>query len=525
MRLTHASTLVTFVLTLCAGGCGGASSDDGRNGERIDSRKADEDGDAGAATGKGGKNADDGASGDDDGVDDDGDTTGSSDSAGATPQVDAPPASGAPVDAPSGVATGGGAGPVMVRPPMSAPPGIGLPVPGPGASGEPLPPLEDCTTDAQSQSSDYCEVQQSCGEAFVYTSCYFDGVGAYYCNCSRNDAYGSYHLQGVDATTACGVATSLCSGQTTPEYAGEPVCEPAAQSVGTDYCDRQITCTQSADLGDGVSAHVTTDYRYSSCYHVGDGSLSCHCSTAQANQNYTLSGVGVAESCDLVLDLCGSEAPAFDEPATCTQGNAFQETSGTNSYCQLEQSCTQSAELDNGVVAGLTETEWANCETNGELARCSCSSNTGNFRFDLESSAAEACSDAMSICTTDAEIAPEGPLSCMRTNQYAGSGSCNTYYECSQDAVVDGTVVGVYGSYQAYCEGAGDGAWSCTCSSGTEQATIMVTAEDEWSACTDAGELCADAIAVQIGQSGYGGVVVVSSTGGVAVAGPAPRPL
>jgi hypothetical protein len=406
---------------------------------------------------------------------------------------------------------------------MVAPPGIGRPVPVPGSSGEPLPPAEGCTTEYESVGTDYCEVQQACTDDFAYTSCYADGTGAYSCSCSRNVGYNNHRLTGVDAASACTVAVGLCSGGVLPEYSEEAVCSEGLQSVGADYCDTQIPCGRVADLGDGVTAELATDYQSSSCWNQGDGLLSCSCSASGIYQSYVLSGIAVAESCGLVLDFCLSgETPEFSEPATCSLANSYQQTNGSNSYCQLEQICSQSSEVSPGVVASLTESDYVSCDTTSDASLCYCSSNTRNLRFELSSTEATACNDALAICASTAEIVPDGPLSCQRSFQNGSGAYCDTTFDCTQDAVVDGTTVGVYGSYSAFCQDAGDGSWSCSCSSGTEVAEITVSAADAWAACTDAGELCGDAVEVQIGSSS-GGVIIVG--GGVAVANPAPRPL
>lgn len=529
MKLTRAASLGIVLFTLIGAGCGGASEDGGRDDDTVRANDEDDEGedgngddDAAEQNDDDGSDADDDANDDDDtgGNDDpDGDGTASPGDPGSAGSSDDPDVVPTPVDQPpsmgSGVAPSTPVAPG--RPPIGIPGVIG------GTGGEPLPPAEGCTTVAEYPGPDYCSVQQTCTEESVYTSCYMSGADSYECSCSRTAGYNNHTLTGVDATTACTVAVELCNGTVAPEYAADAVCEPRSKSTGPDYCDTQIVCTKSADLGNGVAALLQTDYQYSSCWNQGDGSLSCSCSAAGTAQNYVLNGVAPAESCDLVLGFCASgETPEWSEPATCSVGNVYNQSSGDRSYCQLEQICSQSSEVSPGVVAALSEYEYVSCETTADASRCYCSSNTDSIQFDMGSTPDAACNDALAICTSDAEIAPEGPLTCERTYQNGSGGYCDTNFECTQEAVVDGTSIGVFGNYYAYCQDMGDGSWSCTCSSGVNSTQLTVPADDAWAACTDAGELCGDAIDVQVG-SGGGGVVVVMG-GSVGVANPAPRP-
>jgi hypothetical protein len=127
-----------------------------------------------------------------------------------------------------------------------------------------------------------------------------------------------------------------------------------------------------------------------------------------------------------------------------------------------------------------------------------------SVRFGLEvASSAAACTQAGAVCQTDEEIVPEGPISCTRANQSASQAYCDASIDCSQDAVVGGTTIGIHANMYTYCQQSGS-EWLCQCQSNVEQTSFTVEAPSGWDACSVAADECPEMIGIDISASGNG---------------------
>jgi hypothetical protein len=452
--------------------CGGASDTGGRD----ESVGADDDGDDDE-----GASDDDGAGDDDEGTSDDDaeDDDATADDDVPSGDDDAPSEDD---DAPAGdddAPTGDDDPPVVVQPVPTTP----------------VTPIEGCEVIGQSASTTYCDISEQCSNTSKYTYCSQTATGTWTCQCQDN--FGSRELEVQGDAAPCSDVAELCTNLEVPEFTGEETCSDTLQSLNTTYCESQVRCVQAEPLTDTVSV-VSSKYRYSYCYDYGDGRLQCNCSDNTRSRSFILSDVALSEACAVGRSLCDEDAPV--EPVgeeTCTTNF---ETAGSG-YCERQQTCSQTLEAS-GAQASLTETQYGYCQTATDgTTTCSCSGNSRSYSFELGVAAdATACEQAISVCTSDEAVTPEGPVDCTLNSQSASGGSCSANVQCTQEATVEGVVIGINGSIYSSCQQNGD-AFLCYCQSGSASVTIDVTAADAWGACTTAAEQCPEVVDVQIGSS------------------------
>jgi hypothetical protein len=366
---------------------------------------------------------------------------------------------------------------------------------------EPVGPVDpgECELVGQSFGTGYCQLNEQCGGQYRNTYCNDLGTGAWSCQCSNNYVYSTYEFAGAEQDTACVQARDFCQDAVAPEFTGEPVCMPSYVSQTETYCQSSETCRRTVDLGDGVTAvEATSSNNY--CSPDAYGTLSCGCSSVNRYWNYTLEGVDIADACDLGTQVCNNEVPFAADPVCETT----YETSNT-SYCSLQRNCAQVLDLGGGAMASLNQPEYSYCQfTSEQPATCNCSNNVKNMNFQMDVAAGpDACDSAAAICTSTAEIVPEGPIECARASQSSGTTYCDASIACAQDAVVDGATIGVIGNLYTNCQLNGD-VWTCSCNSSTDSTSFDVTAPDGWEACTQATVQCPELVEIDITASGGG---------------------
>lgn len=495
--------------------CGGQSDDDGREGETIrGDDDSDDDADAGGGKGQGDDDSGDDDSGDDDSGDDDSDDD--------TPSGDDDSDDDAPVEDDDVPAADDDVGPMPVPDPgtPTEPPPIPVPTPPGMTPGNPGEPLEGCQPVSQSQGTGYCDIQEQCANGYKYSYCSELPDGKWQCSCSGSS--GSWELEVTAAAAPCADVAALCEDITSPEFSDEQQCAVQSQSQGADYCEKQQRCTRSAPLTDTVSV-VQSSYDYAYCYADGTN-LGCQCSGNSGSKSFTLADVAVSGACDLGLTLCSSDSPA--EPvgeASCTVDS---ESSGSG-YCERRETCTETVSID-GTEVSLSGPKYGRCQTDAAgVTTCSCYNNSRSYSFEFAGAADEpgTCVSAMAVCDSTDELMPEGPIECGISSQSASGSYCDANIMCTQDATVDGVVVGLSGNIYTYCQPNGD-VWSCQCQSNTSTATVDVESADAWSACTEAAAQCPELVEVEVTGTGgnpcYGYDFVVVAPG-VPVT-PAPRP-
>ena len=399
----------------------------------------------------------------------------------------------------------GGSVGISRPPPMAGIVGIGggMGVPIGGTNGN-APPPQNCQPASSYSSASDCQVDMSCDNDWVYTSCYLQSGDTWYCDCGSNYRSMSFQLSGSDSSTVCSTIADLCSSADPITFTDPEMCSLDYQNLGSDYCDLGENCTRTVDAGNGITAKQSS-YNYANCYMDGS-QLTCSCSTDQAYQTYLLSGFDVSTSCGYVMDLCDSgTAPVFDQPANCT--DTYQDTS--DGYCYEEQQCRSTSPVSDGVTAVLDDYRYADCQDLGTgSASCNCSTNQGYMRFEMDGSASSlnTCSGALQVCADVESLTLSGPITCSRSYQSASGGYCDAQLTCKQAGDLGGQQLLVYGDLYVNCnQDSSSGAWSCSCSSGQNSATFDLSVADGWDVCSMAADSCPNQIDVQIGMSGGGG--------------------
>jgi hypothetical protein len=268
--------------------------------------------------------------------------------------------------------------------------------------GPPVVP-EECEP-FQSSSTNWCNLEMYCpDDEYLYSYCNLQSGSIWACDCSSNNAYHSYQLTGVAGLNACNYSLDLCRDGVEPEFDGPRECDLAYPPYFEgNYCEMAVLCSQSADLGDGVTA-LLTDTEYASCSLDAAANAACNCSTPEGSTRFSLPGAVISEdTCGNALNLCEEAATAVPEgPITC--GNSYQSASQT--WCNAEIECVQFAPVGEQSI-GLYGTISTSCEPVGSGAwTCYCSTQNEYVSFNLESSTGwDACTLASATCPDLVEV-------------------------------------------------------------------------------------------------------------------------
>jgi hypothetical protein len=355
----------------------------------------------------------------------------------------------------------------------------------------------DCVPVSTSSSLDSCSMELSCDDGYSYTSCFNQRVGTWYCECAgRTGQFQTYDVTGVVGLAACQTVSDICRGSDNPQIEGPEECVSQSESRTATYCDLQQRCSRSLDITDEVAATVARQRSVSCSGLNAQQAMDCYCNNGLIVQ---LEGQDGTKACDTVLELCEDPDIVPRGPVVCTP-----EAQGAGpNYCSSTQRCSQSLEIDGGVVGVSVGTRSVNCSatTGGSLCECFDQTNFLRFYSELSPTDVATCNLFAQTCTTVDELGLNGPLSCAPSYQQGDSQFCNVNIECSQAGTLGDEPIRALGNIDGYCQPL-NGVWSCTCNSGIESATVEVDADGGWDACTELMELCPDLVDVQIGQSG-----------------------
>jgi hypothetical protein len=180
-----------------------------------------------------------------------------------------------------------------------------------------------------------------------------------------------------------------------PEFSSDRVCTMDYQSVSGPSCELGMLCTQSADLGGGISV-VSNEYESAYCTE-GRGNADCQCYVASGNFQFELPDADVALStCQDALSICELATSAEPSgPIDCEQTSQNAWADG----CFGQTTCTQYADV-NGIAVGLQGYVSQNCNAlDDQTFECSCQSGSQTEVFEVTATSAwNACSDAATIC-------------------------------------------------------------------------------------------------------------------------------
>jgi len=387
---------------------------------------------------------------------------------------------------------------------------IGMPIPIYNGGGAPPTPV-NCQQASLSAATDSCQVELRCDNDDIFTSCYAQGGGVWSCSCSGMYSAQSYAVSGGTSKAACAAIADLCGSGTQPTATETRVCTTPTDYSGVGYCEFMEQCNVSSAVAPGVTA-TFQDYKYVNCSDNGGKPL-CNCSKSQSSKSYELSSSITSTSCRTISALCDNEV-VFSAAPTCQP--TYQYVASGN--CQLQQDCTTSASVAAGITALSSDQQSGQCQDlkNGNSA-CACYGNQKSIRFDLPSASTtiSTCVTAQSVCTSTEPLVLADPVKCEATYQSASAQSCDAQLSCNQAATQAGQQLLVYGDLYVSCQPKASGtAWSCTCSSGANLATLAVEGASGWAVCTTAAQLCPAQVKVAIGSSN-GGVSPVPVPGGI----------
>lgn len=409
----------------------------------------------------------------------------------------------------------GTGGMVVSPPPVAVGGGVfvgfggGVMVGGGGSSLADAPAAVDCETAAEFSEPSYCQLDLSCQNDYISTYCYDQGSSTWRCDCGSSYGAVSFELSGADSSTACAIVSEVCSTREGLDFPDEESCVVEYQSTSGNYCDLQERCSRRVQVAEGVDA-VLDRWRYANCYDDGTGRLICQCGDDMTNATYSLAGTTGMASCELALDLCGGQADVtFEGPPTCT--TSYQNVS--QGYCDIQQECTESAAISDGVTALKYDSRWGSCqELEAGTASCTCQSEQRSLRMDLDMSVADsgACTRALDVCASQDELVLSGSVACERAYQSASAGYCDTQLTCSQSATLGSLAMVVHGDLFASCQQtASDAPWTCSCGSGQESTRFELEAAAGWDVCSTAAERCPELVEVQFDSAGYWGGIPI----------------
>jgi hypothetical protein len=362
----------------------------------------------------------------------------------------------------------------------------------------------NCKQTSSSSATDSCQIELSCDNDQIFTSCYAQSAGIWSCSCSGMYTGQAYQVNGGTSATTCAALADVCRTGKQPATTGAKLCTPQLDSSGSGYCEYMAQCSSSSEVAPGITAQIQ-DSKYVTCSTNG-GQNRCDCSTNFGVKSYQLSSAITSSSCRTIATLCDQEVE-FSAAPTCTPSSQYVST-GT---CNLAQECTTTAAVSDGVTALRTESQSGQCQDlkNGN-ASCSCYGNQKSIQFDLPSATTtiRTCVAAQAVCNSTDELQLADPVKCEATYQSASTQSCNAQMTCSQSATQGTQQLVVYGSLYVGCQPNAVGStWSCSCSSGTNTTTVTVDGTSSWAVCTTATQLCPAQVKVDM----------LNSSGGIAV--------
>lgn len=380
----------------------------------------------------------------------------------------------------------GGAPPTMGGSPSKPPP----PPPG-GGPGNPSIPPEGCEVTGQTSSLNFCQQFLTCTNTQLVRECQEQGSGIWTCYCSNVGS--TFELRGATGIAACEAIGTVCDGEL-PEDAGAEECSLVREGRGVNNCELLQQCSVPLDVDEPRVSRVTSG-SYLNCVSDGLGST-CNC----ANGSYQIQGAASPAVCDLMLDVCSGPATSEGEE-TCTPFGQ----SAAGGYCSVQQQCSSSEEVADGVYAVRSEFRVAECfPSSAGKTQCLCSGDQKSNQFELHTSTPDlaTCNIAASLCGSTDTLELTGPIECSQASQNAMAGYCNSTRDCTQSGTIDGVEITVHGYVQTNCAGSGD-SWGCSCSSGSNIASTTVDLSgDPWDDCTAAAEACQDLVEVEIGVTG-----------------------
>jgi hypothetical protein len=259
-------------------------------------------------------------------------------------------------------------------------------------------------------------------------------------------------------------------------------CSPMYLSSGPEYCSMEFECA------DG--------YLSTWCDMYDPEQLRCECSSMGGYQSFTLTAMP-DDPCASIAEFCmadSDKAVEFTEPEVCTP--TYQELG--SEWCSMEQQCTQSAEVEEGISVQSNEYQSTWCELYDGSWTCSCNVGGSDLSFDYPEStpAADVCPDALELCTSGAvELGSE--RECKPTHMSAYGDMCDAQQDCTGSATIDGTEVQVHEWLYTTCYTEVEGEFTCECGMGSKSTTLELSGTDAWTVCEEASVSCVESFTAE----------------------------
>jgi hypothetical protein len=266
-----------------------------------------------------------------------------------------------------------------------------------GTTGIDVPEVElpeDCTTLYRTSDRDYCDLELDCSGNYTYVWCDTWQSGYWTCMCDSRGGYQNFELVGFSGGDACVYIASLCAGGGQIEFTGEPECALTYEELGSDWCNIQQECTQSAEIAEGVSV-VSREYQDTWCENY-DEAWTCSCNTRGTSMSFDFpASAEAAEVCRDALGICAGEAVEVEGPRQCTR--SYQ--SASPEWCDAQLDCTRTASVDDMEIQ-VHEYMYTSCGLESEeVWSCECGVGTESTSFELSSSDAwSTCEEASATC-------------------------------------------------------------------------------------------------------------------------------
>lgn len=258
-------------------------------------------------------------------------------------------------------------------------------------------------------------------------------------------------------------------------------CTVTNKTISTTYCEVYETCGASS--------------MYSYCTDGGSGTWNCSCSGGALSGSYALTGVEAETACEVTRDLClQGVAPDFGADTDCT--TSYQSSSAT--YCDLEQTCAQSAEVSEGVTALSSAYYTSDCSDLGDGSMsCQCSGPLGTRYFTVSGTdGTTACEASVALCSPSADI--ETTRDCITSTQSVNSGSCSMELSCENTLQLEGGATAtVTDAPYASCSLTNE-KLACSCSANGRLLSFELQSGSEAdTACEESLEICNVTDAIQ----------------------------
>jgi hypothetical protein len=270
---------------------------------------------------------------------------------------------------------------------------------------------------------------------------------------------------------------------------GAPEPEPPPLPPNIADCEESVTVNEDSNFcrlnyrcpDDELSADCTLE----------DDHFRCGCDGNFFSEQYDLTGVDVANACDVMRDVCFSgNVTEFDGAEQCEQSRT-----GDDTACDLTQRCLVSSDFGGGVtVRRVSSLEFADCyAAGGSQVACLCQ--VGGFDKQLlldGTTTADACDVMFDVCSADPAppfVPTEG---CERSYSASATDFCNADELCTRTADL-GAGVSAQSSTFHYmvCQDDGEDGWSCSCQAGAGYAYFVVpVASTPDATCGAALDLC-----------------------------------